>query len=600
MNRTRKQSRKESRDSSSSKSSSGSSSESVEVFIKQKVHKKTEKCEKRVKSSSSSSSSSSDHKEKKCKNKKSDRSSSSSDKKSDCEKKERCSFEEIYKCYKKRLLEDPTLMITGSNAYINSFNNITETFAEGQLVPFPNNSLAYNVDNLYSGSPFYVREAGVYLLFFIINTEQGAQFCVYVNGKEVTFTRSGVNSGAGQLLTSALLTLDKNDAVLIRNSFSATTTITSTVSAGGVQLGNPATVILFKLSPEHPAQPEKWDDDCISKRKLCLFKKLKEKLVCDKELMVRGFNVHGSFYNMNAQSVALEADVVFDSQLNVNGLQWNSTNPSQVVVKEDGIYKVLYLANVTLPTQLALTVNGVPLQESIQGINKGAAQVSGRMILELRKNDVLTVRNHSSAVGTVGFAANAGGLLPAISTLLNIFKISQICKPNLYDCKPNKHCEKYYCKLKNYLLNQCDLQLTGSSAYISSVSDSAQQIVMGAPNDWNINVLSKNIYHAQGTPSFTVKQDGVYAIFVDNIVSKPPQFTVFVNGVPDLTTTSGRDSGGGKELLRQFIRLCKGDMVTVNNYQSNSGTLVTSDNAGGQTVGISMSFLLFKLSPAQV
>jgi hypothetical protein len=608
MNRREKPRRRCRKDTSSSDSSnysSGSSSESVEVFIKQKVHKKREK------SSSSDSSSTASHKEKckkkecsnsssdrknKCKKKKQD--CSFSEKKSDCEKKEKCSFDEIYKCYKQKLLDDPTLMIAGSTAYINATDDDSDILAEGQLVDFANVNVSYNIDHAYEGSPFYVRDNGTYLVAFIINTEQGAQFCVYVNGLEVPLTRYGINSGAGQLFLSGLLNLNKNDGVLVRNSFSSVTTVQSLVGAGGIQNGNPTTFLLYKLSPTNPAQPEKWDDECISKRKLCLFKKIKDKLLCDKELMVQGYNVHGGFYNTNAQSVILEADVVFDTQLNVNGLQWNLLNPSQIVIQEDGVYKLIYLANVDLSTQLAITVNGVPVQESIQGVNKGSAQLSGRLLVNLKKNDVLTLRNHTSAVGTVTFTQNAGGVLPSISVLLDIVKISNISKPVPYVCKPNKHCAKYYCKLKNYLLNQCDLQLTGTSVFISSVSDSTQEIVAGAPIDWNINVYTGlNVLHDQGTPSFTILENGIYVVFVDTIVRTPSQFTIFVNGVPDLTTTSGRSSGGGKELMRQLMKLSKGDVLTVNNYQSNVGTLVTSDNAGGQYPGISMHILLYKLSP---
>ena len=62
-----------------------------------------------------------------------------------------------------------------------------------------------------------------------------------------------------------------------------------------------------------------------------------------------------------------------------------------------------------------------------------------------------------------------------------------------------------------------------------------------------------------------------------------------------MTSISGRDSGGNRCLVRQFIKLCKGDIVTIRNYQSLLGNLNTSLNTGGYEVGncaFLMGFLL--------
>jgi hypothetical protein len=92
-------------------------------------------------------------------------------------------------------------------------------------------------------------------------------------------------------------------------------------------------------------------------------------------------------------------------------------------------------------------------------------------------------------------------------------------------------------------------------------------------------------------------EDGIYDLFADLTSNQPAQWCVFVNGTADLATCFGRDSGGARTLLRQFVKLNKGDVVTVRNYEASSDVIETSTNAGGELVGQSVVFMAFKLSP---
>jgi hypothetical protein len=53
-------------------------------------------------------------------------------------------------------------------------------------------------------------------------------------------------------------------------------------------------------------------------------------------------------------------------------------------------------------------------------------------------------------------------------------------------------------------------------------------------------------------------------------------FTLFVNGTPDLNTTCGRDSGANRTIIRQFVKLCKGDILTMTK-RINGGTIGLED-----------------------
>ena len=595
-------SRRDHRRSKSVSSSSSSSTEEVFIDIKRRVYKKQD--------SDSSSSSEiecySNDKSKKKKQHKSKKDSCSSESDEKCKKKkdcksdsdsEKCTFEEVYKYYKYRLLTDDKLMAGGSTAYTFAYDNENEIIPRNFQDEFENIAISYNIDLPYAGAPQYVRESGVYILFFIIASEEAAQFAVFVNGEGQQLTRIGNNSGAGQLVLRTMLRLNKDDAVVIRNSESSSMAVESNTYLGGLQPGNTCSFLMMKIAPYDVCDHCDWDDNCLSKKKKHLFKKLLDKMLCDKELMLKGFNVHGTFYSKNAQSVLTEDDIVWDSLQNVNGLLWDPVNPKQVKVLEDGVYKLFALATTVTPTQISLTVNGVPIEYTTQGTNKGAGQVTLRTLLPLNKNDIVTVRNHTSANGKIDLGEFSGGTQKSVSAIITIFKIAPLCKPQLVDnCKLNKYYKKTYNLFREYLLNNKCLQVEGSSSLFSLVSDSHQKITNGVSVDWTTNQLLRNVHHTQGKPEIVIEQDGIYDIFFDILTNEPSQLTLFINGVADLSTTFGRESGGARCLMRQFIKLNKCDVLTVRNYESHSTTLTTSINAGGQLVGQSALFMAFRLS----
>ena len=616
-----------------SSSSSSSSSTETEVFIK-KTHKKhshkknshkKEKCSdievfsndkktshkserkhRNKKHSSDSNKSRSSKKSEKCrpKHKKNSSKSNKSGSDSSDSESEKCSFDEIYNYYKYRLVKDDSLMVAGSTSYIYAHDDDGEIIPRNYSTTMAKVPITNNVQHLYPGSPFYVREEGVYIFYFVANVDQSSQFALFVNGLEVALTRCGNNAGAGQLVVRNMIELKENDAILIRNSESTATSIQTQTFIGGSQVGNDLAFLLMKIAPASSKQynhRKDWSEECLSRRNRYLFKKLMEKLVCDKELMMKGFNVRGSFWNTSVQSLPQESDVVFNAFQNVNGLMWNptGTNPEQIKVLEDGVFKLFFLANVATPAQFTFFINGLPIDYSTQGVNKGASQASLRILLELKKNDIVTVRNHTSAAATLVLSANAGGLLNSISAVLTAFKIAPLCKPEFKECKLNKYHEECYEKFKEYLMHQECLQIEGSPAYLALSSDTNQSVTMNSSFDWSNTLIKKSIKHIQGTPSMTIAKDGVYDVFIDIATNEAPQLAVFINDVVDLSFVFGRDSGGSRCLGRQFIKLYKGDILTVRNYQSNITTLTTAINAGGNLVGQNCVWMLFRLDAGE-
>lgn len=613
----------------SSSSSSCSSSDSEQEYVKkvekietiEKVEKKDKKRhEKKEKSCSSSSSSSSssesdreeckEKKNKKYKNKKeksrsNSRSRSRSNSRSSCSSDGHKKYEfcDMYNYMKNRLVEDKELMVAGSDAYENSIDNTIDTIPVNHIIPFDIENINYNIDYIKRGSPFFVRKSGVYIIFCVISVDTAAQFTIFVNGNVVPSTCVGTNAGAGQVVNRCLLKLKENDNILIRNYISTSATLYSTINSGGTQTGNSSTCLMMKIAPYNAAEV----DECkekeffhhLSHSKKRLFRALQEKLECDNELMMKGFNVTGTFFTKVTQTVALEGDIVFDTFSNVNGLTWNGTAPTQVTIKEDGVYKLFFVINTNTSAQFAMTVNGVAVETTTQGANKGAGQISSRSLLALKKNDIVTVRNHSSLLGPVVISQNAGGLQASVAAILTVFKIANVCKPvhKKVPCHVEKKLKCLYEKFRTYLLYKDELQINGSCAYLSVVNPSVQTVVQNDPFYFSTIVEQRHLDYRPGDYQLTIKESGLYDVFVDIATNESLQMAIFVNGIVQPITIFGRDSGANRCILRQFITLHRDDVVTVRNYLSAAVNNTTTENSGGNYIGNNAVFMLFKLRP---
>lgn len=616
------------------KSCSSSSSESDREYIEKKVEK-VEKIEKIVKKdkhrreksrsrSCSSKSSSSESDRKDCKEKKNRKNKDKCEKSSSESRSSKCSersksrsrsrsrscssnghkrfeFQDIYNYMKNRLVEDEELMVTGSNAYANSVNNLPETIPSNHVVVYNSNVINYNIDYIKLGSPFFVRKSGVYIIFFVTSIDTAAQFTIFVNGEVIPSTCVGTNAGAGQIINRAMLKLKENDNVIIRNYISTSATIFSNINSGGSQTGNSSTCLLMKIAPYCAAEVDECEEKRfyhhLSQSNKRLFKALQGKLETDNELMMKGFNITGTFYTKVSQTVALEGDVVFDTTDSVNELIWNNVAPTQVTIKEDGVYKLFFVLNTNTAAQFAIAVNGVAVETTTQGSNKGAGQISSRALLPLKKNDVVTVRNHSSLLGPVVISQNAGGLQSTVAAILTVFKISTLLKPVVKEvpCHVEKKLACLYERFRTYLLYKDELQITGSSAYVSVVKPSLQTVNQSEPFYFSTIVQKKDIDYRPGDYQIEIKESGVYDVFADVATNESIQLALFVNGVATTTTIFGRDSGANRCLLRQFIALKQSDVVTLCNYLSASPSVTTVENAGGNFIGNSVVFMAFKL-----
>jgi hypothetical protein len=117
---------------------------------------------------------------------------------------------------------------------------------------------------------------------------------------------------------------------------------------------------------------------------------------------------YGYVYNLAAQTVAIEAPVVFDSNGPLSGFTHVTSTPGIVVVTA-GTYRVDFSASGTQVDQFALFDNGVAVLGTTYGSGAGTQQNNGQVIVTLAAGDVLTLVNHSSAAG-IGLATRPSSL----------------------------------------------------------------------------------------------------------------------------------------------------------------------------------------------
>lgn len=120
-------------------------------------------------------------------------------------------------------------------------------------------------------------------------------------------------------------------------------------------------------------------------------------------------------FNSSFRTVALEADVVFDSTLSATAGITHAANSSQIIVLNTGTYKVTFNLICDVVNQFGLFLNGSLVSGTIYGNNfltpnpVAAPRTIGQAIFPISAGDILTLRNHTSSGGTVVFPVLNGG-----------------------------------------------------------------------------------------------------------------------------------------------------------------------------------------------
>lgn len=113
-------------------------------------------------------------------------------------------------------------------------------------------------------------------------------------------------------------------------------------------------------------------------------------------------------YNLAAQTVAIEADVTFDSNGPITSSFSHTPSTSSIAINTAGVYSLVFSASGVEPSQFAGFLNGILITGSVYGSGAGTQQNTGQVIFLGTAGDALTIRNHSSAAA-VTLQTLAGG-----------------------------------------------------------------------------------------------------------------------------------------------------------------------------------------------
>ncbi|WP_318616258.1 BclA C-terminal domain-containing protein [Sporosarcina sp. YIM B06819] len=138
-----------------------------------------------------------------------------------------------------------------------------------------------------------------------------------------------------------------------------------------------------------------------------------------------GLCEYGYIYNLTPQTVAIEADVLFDSNGVITPGITHTLGSSQIIVSVPGDYEVTFSVSGTEPNQFALFLNGSVVPGTIYGSGAGTQQNNGQAIFTIPAGGVLTLRNHSSAAA-VGLASVIGGTQANVNASIVIKLLSSI------------------------------------------------------------------------------------------------------------------------------------------------------------------------------
>lgn len=136
-----------------------------------------------------------------------------------------------------------------------------------------------------------------------------------------------------------------------------------------------------------------------------------------------GIAEYAYIYNLNAQTVAIEADIPFDTNGELTSGFTHTPSSSAITVLNTGVYKVEFSVSGTEPNQFALFLDGSEVPGTVYGSGAGTQQNTGQAIFTITANQVLTVRNHSSA-SAVTLASVIGGTQANVNASVSILQLS--------------------------------------------------------------------------------------------------------------------------------------------------------------------------------
>lgn len=138
-----------------------------------------------------------------------------------------------------------------------------------------------------------------------------------------------------------------------------------------------------------------------------------------------GLCEYGYIYNLGPETVAVEADIIFDSTGIVTPGITHAPGTSQIFVTRPGIYEVTFIVSGVEDCQFTLFLDGVPIPETVYGSGAGTQQNNGQAIIAIPSGGILTLRNHTSNAAVI-LQTLAGGTQVNVNASIIIKMLSPL------------------------------------------------------------------------------------------------------------------------------------------------------------------------------
>jgi hypothetical protein len=136
-----------------------------------------------------------------------------------------------------------------------------------------------------------------------------------------------------------------------------------------------------------------------------------------------GLSQYAYVYNLGGQTVALDADVTFDSNGLISPGFKHAPGSAGIEVVEAGTYELTFSVSGSEPNQMAIFLNGVLVPGTIYGSGAGTQQSTGQAIFPVPAGASLTIRSHTSSSG-VTLATPIGGTQASTNASVVIEKLA--------------------------------------------------------------------------------------------------------------------------------------------------------------------------------
>ncbi|AOY75621.1 collagen-like protein [Clostridium formicaceticum] len=136
----------------------------------------------------------------------------------------------------------------------------------------------------------------------------------------------------------------------------------------------------------------------------------------------QGLSEYAYIYNVGAQTIPLETDVIFSNNGVISGNITHAAGTAAIILGSAGDYSVWFYASALEPSQFTLFLNGAPVPGATYGAEAGTSPNPGWAIINASAGDVLTVRNHTSEVPVI-LQTFAGGTQVNVNASILIQRI---------------------------------------------------------------------------------------------------------------------------------------------------------------------------------